>query len=326
MKEKLLKILRENREYLSGQQLCEHFGVSRTAVWKVIRQLKEDGYEIEAVKNKGYRIREIPDIMTSAELGSRLHTEWMGRNCVYLETVDSTNTYAKRLAEDGAPAGTLVVAEEQTGGKGRRGRGWTASKGSNIMMTLLLRPVIRPEHASRLTLLMALAVAEGIQNVTGLPAGIKWPNDVVVHGKKVCGILTEMSTEIDYINHVVIGAGIKVNQEEFPEELRTMAGSLCAEFGKKICRAELTAEILGRMETLYEVFLRTEDLSALYQKYNEYCVNCGREIRVLEPGNEYTGFADGINEAGELLVRKSDGNMVRVYAGEVSVRGLYGYV
>lgn len=326
MKEELLKILKESREYLSGQQLSEHFGVSRTAVWKVIRQLKEDGYEIEAVKNKGYQLREIPDIMTAAELGSRLTTKWIGRNCVYLETVDSTNTYAKRLAEEGAPAGTLVVAEEQTGGKGRRGRGWTASKKTNIMMTLLLRPGIQPEHASRLTLLMALAVAEGIRKVTGLPAGIKWPNDVVVHGKKVCGILTEMSTEIDYINHVVIGAGINVNQEYFPEELGKMAGSLCVELGKKICRAELAAEILGRLETLYEVFLQTEDLSALYQRYNEYCVNCGHEIRVLEPGNEYEGFANGINELGELIVHKADGSVVRVYAGEVSVRGLYGYV
>lgn len=326
MKTELLKILRASEGYVSGQQLCEHFGVSRTAIWKVIRQLKEDGYEIEAVKNKGYRIEKIPDVMTVAELGSRLRTEWMGRNCICLETVDSTNTHAKRLAEEGAPAGTLIVAEEQTGGKGRRSRGWSAAKGTNIMMTLLLRPQIRPEHASRLTLLMAMAVAEVIRKVTGLPAGIKWPNDVVVHGKKVCGILTEMSTEIDYINHVVIGAGLNVNQEDFPEEIKDMAGSLCVELGEKICRAELTAEILGELERLYEVFLRTEDLSALRQRYNELCVNRGHEIRVLEPGNEYTGTTDGINEAGELVVRKADGSVARVYAGEVSVRGLYGYI
>ncbi len=326
MKKDLLKILRESKDYLSGQQLCEYFGVSRTAVWKVVRQLKEDGYEIEAVKNKGYRIREVPDIMTAAGLGSMLRTQWMGRNYICLEMVDSTNTHAKRLAEEGAPAGTLVAAEEQTGGKGRRGRGWTASRGVNIMMTLLLRPRIRPEHASRLTLLMAMAVAEGIRKVTGLSAGIKWPNDVVVHGKKVCGILTEMSTEIDYINHVVVGAGINVNQEEFPEEIRTLAGSLCVELGRKVCRAELTAEILGELEALYEIFLLTEDMSALYQKYNERCVNCGHEIRVLEPGNEYTGTTDGISETGELIVRKTDGSVVRVYAGEVSVRGLYGYI
>lgn len=326
MKVELLKILREAGEYISGQQLCEHFGVSRTAVWKVIQQLKEEGYVIEAVKNKGYRIREAPDVMTMEELKSRLGTVWMGREGVSLETVDSTNTYAKRLAEEGAPAGTLVVAEEQTGGKGRRGRSWTTSRGANIMMTLILRPKIRPQHASRLTLLMALAAARGIRKETGLPAGIKWPNDVVVHGKKVCGILTELSMEMEEINYVVIGIGINVNQEDFPEEIRQVAGSLCQELGHPLPRAGLAAAVLEELEVLYERFLETEDLSALRRDYNELCVNVGHEIRVLDPGKEYTGTTDGINERGELVVRRADGSEVCVYAGEVSVRGLYGYV
>lgn len=328
MKAELLKMLRETEGYVSGQQLCNHFGVSRTAVWKAIQQLKEEGYEIEAVKNKGYRIDSAPEIMTAAEVESRLHTRWMGQNCIYLDTVDSTNNYAKRLAEEGAPDGTLVIADLQTGGKGRRGRSWTAAKGTNVMMTVLVRPKVRPEHASRLTLLMAMAVADGIRKVTGLDAGIKWPNDVVVNGKKVCGILTEMNTEVDYINYVVIGTGINVNQEpeDFPEEIRDTAGSLYAELGKRVCRAELTACVIEALENYYEIFLKTEDLSALYRKYNEICVNCGHEIRVLEPGSEYTGTTDGINEKGELVVKKPDGTVTRVYAGEVSVRGLYGYI
>lgn len=326
MKAELLKILRESGAYVSGQQLCEHFGVSRTAVWKVVRQLKDEGYEIEAVKNKGYCIREAPDVMTSEELKSRIHTKWMAQNCLYLTSVDSTNNYAKKIAEEGAEEGTLVISDEQTGGKGRRGRSWIAPKGVNVMMTLLLRPRIRPEHASRLTLLMAMAVAQGIRSVTGLEAGIKWPNDVVVHGKKVCGILTEMSTEVDYINYVVIGAGINVNQESFPEEIRHIAGSLSAELGRKISRAELTASVMEHLERIYEIYLRTEDLSALYEEYNEICVNRGHQIRVMEPGNEYTGVTDGINKNGELVVRRDDGETVNVYAGEVSVRGLYGYV
>lgn len=327
MKKDLLKILRESKDYLSGQQLCEYFGVSRTAVWKVVRQLKEDGYEIEAVKNKGYRIREVPDIMTAAELGSRLHTKWMGRNCICLETVDSTNTHAKRLAEEGAPAGTLVAAEEQTGGKGRRGRGWTASRGVNIMMTLLLRPRIRPEHASRLTLLMAMAVAEGIRKVTGLSAGIKWPNDVVVHGKKVCGILTEMSAELDGIHYVVIGAGINVNQEQMADEIQDKATSLYIEGGKRIKRAELAARVLHYFEINYAVFEKTWDFSGLVDQYNRSLVNRDREVRVLDPKGAYDGIARGINEKGELIVeRKSDGQVEHVYAGEVSVRGVNGYV
>lgn len=218
MRTELLKILRESDDYVSGQQLCDQFGVSRTAVWKAISQLREEGYDIEAVKNRGYKLGsgETPDLLTASEIVSRLHTEQMGKNCIFLESVDSTNNYAKRIAEQGAETGTLVVAEEQTGGKGRRGRSWETPKGANIAMTILLKPQIRPEHASRLTLLMAMAVVRGIQSVTGLEAGIKWPNDVVVDGHKVCGILTEMSTEVDYINYVVIGTGINVNQTEFP--------------------------------------------------------------------------------------------------------------
>lgn len=326
MKAELLRILRETEDYVSGQQLCKHFGVSRTAVWKMISQMKEEGYEIEAVKNRGYRIQSTPDVVTAEEIQSLLHTGWMGQNCIYLECVDSTNNYARRIAEEGASSGTLIIAEEQTGGKGRRGRNWEAQKGENIMMTLLLRPRIRPEHASRLTLLMAMAAAQGIQDYTGLQAGIKWPNDVVVNGKKICGILTEMSTEIDYINYVVIGAGINVNQEGFPEEIQETAGSLMLELGRHVPRAVLVARVVEKLEKLYEIFLRTEDLTGLKEEYNQMCVNCGQQVRVLEPGNEYTGVSEGINERGELIVRREDGGKVPVYAGEVSVRGLYGYI
>lgn len=326
MKAELLKILRQSDGYISGQQLCEHFGVSRTAVWKVMKQLKEEGYEIEAVKNKGYRISGMPDVITAEEVTSQLHTEWMGQNCIFLESVGSTNNYAKKIAEEGAAEGTLVIAEEQTGGKGRRGRSWATPKGSNIAMTLLLRPQIRPEHASRLTLLMAMAVARGIRRTTGLEAVIKWPNDVVVNGKKVCGILTEMNSEVDYINYVVIGTGINVNQETFPEEIAQTAGSLCLELGRRIVRAGLIAAVMEELEHIYETFVLTEDLSGLYEEYNGLCINCGRQIRVLEPGNEYTGTTDGINEKGELVVRRENGEQTCVYAGEVSVRGLYGYI
>lgn len=162
--------------------------------------------------------------------------------------------------------------------------------------------------------------------MTGLEAGIKWPNDVVVDGHKVCGILTEMSTEVDYINYVVIGTGINVNQTEFPEEIREIAGSLKQAAGHAIARAELVAVVMEELEDLYGTFLKTEDLSALKEEYNKHCVTCGHEIRVLEPGHEYTGTTEGINDNGELIVKKTDGKTVCVYAGEVSVRGLYGYV
>ncbi len=257
--------------------------------------------------------------------GYGMYTRWLAHPCVCLESVDSTNEYAKRMAKEAAVHGTVVAAEEQTGGKGRRGRGWETEKKANIMMTLLLRPKIRPDHVSQLTLLMAMAVVQGIRTVTGLPAQIKWPNDVVVNGKKVCGILTEMITEADGIYHVVIGVGVNVNQKNFPREL-VHAGSLCTELGREIVREELAARILEAFESLYGIFSETEDLSGLYEKYNEVCVNLGRQIRVLEPGSEYTGTTQGINHVGELIVQKETGETVCVYAGEVSVRGLYGYV
>ena len=263
--------------------------------------------------------------MKIEEIQSRMNTRWLAHSCICLERVDSTNLYAKHMAEEMAAHGTLIVAEEQTGGKGRRGRSWETEKNVNIMMTLLLRPKIRPEHASQLTLLMAMAVAQGIRTVTGLQAQIKWPNDVVVNGKKICGILTEMNTGAGRIHYVLIGVGVNTNQTSFSGEL-VHAGSLCRELGRKVSREELIARIMESFESLYEKFLDTEDLSELYQSYNEVCVNVGRQIRVLEPGNEYTGTTQGINRVGELVVHKDNGDTVCVYAGEVSVRGLYGYV
>ncbi len=325
MKAELLKILREAEGFVSGQQLSEHFGVSRTAVWKIVGQLREDGYKIEAVTNKGYRIQVEPEALSSAEIESRLHTRWMGRDCIYLKRVDSTNNYVKRIAEQCAPEGTLVVAAEQTDGRGRRGKNWYTPKGEQIAMSLLLRPKIRPGHAARMTLLMAMAVTNAIRQVANLEAEIKWPNDVVVNGKKVCGILTEMSTEVTCINYVVIGVGINVNQKKFPEELNTVATSLRMELGRALSRAEIIGACMDELERLYDIFMETEDMSKLKTAYNAVCANRGHLIRVMEPGNEYTGTTDGINELGELVVKKEDGTITQVYAGEVSVRGLYGY-
>ena len=232
MKSEILSALRSADGYVSGQELCEKFGVSRTAVWKAINQLKQAGYEIEAVQNKGYHIVSSPDILSRTELESNRKTTWVGEEIHYFDSTDSTNTRAKRLAEDGAVHGTLVVADEQTGGRGRRGRAWESQKGVSIYMSLVLKPEIEPNHASMLTLITAMAVAGGIEKTTGLECKIKWPNDIVIHGKKVCGILTEMSTQMDYINYIVIGIGINVQNESFPEEIGEVATSLRIESGK----------------------------------------------------------------------------------------------
>lgn len=326
MKSEILKMLRESGAYVSGQELCETFGVSRTAIWKVINQLKDEGYQIEAVRNKGYHLCGGPDVLSGDEIASYLRTDWAGQNLVYYDETDSTNTQAKTLAEYGGAHGTLVVADKQCAGKGRRGRSWSSPSGSSIYMSLLLKPDMNPNKASMLTLVMAQSVAEAIREQEGLDAKIKWPNDIVIGGRKVCGILTEMSAEVDYIHYVVIGVGINVNMEEFPEEIRATATSLRIEQGHEVKRAELIACVMRRFEEHYQLFIKTGDLSGMRDVYNALLVNRDREVCVLEPQNEYRAHAIGINENGELLVRREDGEVTAIYAGEVSVRGIYGYV
>lgn len=326
MKGEILKLLKETDGYVSGQELCRRFGVSRTAVWKVINQLKEEGYEIEAVRNRGYALKGAGDVLSEAELLSCLKTEWAGGRTVYFDATDSTNIQARRLAEAHAPHGTLVVSDRQDGGKGRRGRSWASPSGVGIWMSLILRPEIAPSSASMLTLAAALAVREGIQEETGLSPLIKWPNDLVLNGKKICGILTEMSTELMEIQYVITGIGINVNQREFPPEIRDTATSLSLEAGRSFRRSSLIAAILKAFEKDYEAFLKTGDLSLLLEEYNACLVNRGKEVCILDPSGEYRAVAEGIDESGSLLVTLPDGTRREIISGEVSVRGIYGYV
>ena len=326
MKEAILRLLRSADGYISGQELCNRFGVSRTAVWKAINQLKEAGYEIEAQQNKGYRLMAAPDLMTEAEIKSLMHTEWVAKEVLYFDTIDSTNTKAQELAEKGYPSGTLVVADKQESGKGRRGRSWVSPSGTGIFMTLMIKPDINPNNASMLTLVAALAVAKAITSVTGEEAMIKWPNDIVVNSKKVCGILTEMNAQFDYINHIVVGIGINVHNESFPEEISQMASSLMIEAGgKRFHRAQIIAETMSYFEQYYDTFLKTQDLSALVREYDELLVNRNKSVRVLDPKEPFDGKAMGITPKGELIVDTWESRKL-VSSGEVSVRGIYGYV
>lgn len=356
----ILTCLRGSGGYVSGQQLCERLGVSRTAVWKVINQLKAEGYRIESVSRKGYRLLESPeDILSESEIASRLTTKWAGRKLCYRDETGSTNNDAKRCGEEGHPHGTVVVADIQNAGKGRRGRAWQTIPGTALSFSILLRPSFPAERASMITLVMALAVAEaveaamgeGVQGVgeaalkeggqgnlergTEKPAGsavtIKWPNDIVINRKKVCGMLTEMTMtpELDEIQYLVVGVGINVNNEspqEFQEEIRETATSLRIETGRRLNRAELLRDVLSRFEKHYETFLKTLDMSGLRETYQARLQGLGGEVRVLDPAGEYTGVSRGINDRGELIVERKNGERVAVYAGEVSVRGLYGYV
>lgn len=263
--------------------------------------------------------------LSEKELKSIRHTEWVGEKICYFPVVDSTNTKAKQLAEEGYPAGTLVVAEKQEAGRGRRGRSWESPQGTGVFMTLLLKPEIEPNNASMLTLVAALAVSAAISKQTGRVAAIKWPNDIVMNGKKVCGILTEMSAQIDYVNHIVIGIGINVHNESFPEELSEMATSLYLETGEHLNRAALIEEIWENFERYYAIFLEAEDLGGLVREYDAHLVNRNQVVKVLDPKEPFEGMARGITARGELIVDTWESRRL-VSAGEVSVRGVYGYV
>ena len=321
----MLKQEKENG-YVSGQELCERLGVSRTAVWKVIRQLKEAGYVIDSVPNRGYRLCESPDVLSHAEVAALLRTSWLGQKLYCLEETDSTNIQAKRLAEEGAPEGTLVIADMQSAGKGSRGRCWESPKGTGIFMSAVFRPKLLPVKASMITLVAAYSIASELRKTYGLDVKIKWPNDIVLNRKKIVGILTEMSSEMDFIHYIVTGIGINVNMEKFPEELADKATSLYMESGTRFQRAKLAASFLNRMEKDYEQFAAQGSLAFLKDAYNEMLINRGETVRILQYQGEWCGIARGINENGELLVEKSDGTIREVFSGEVSVRGLYSYV
>ena len=326
LKDDILVELKNRGDYCSGQELCGRFGVTRTAVWKAVTKLKEEGYNIEARKNRGYRILSGDDVMNEAELRRALEGNGFLKESLFFQEIDSTNLEVKRRAEAGAEAPLLVAADTQTAGRGRRGRNWISPPGTDIYMSLLLRPAIRPEHASMLTIVAALAVACGIREETGLEAGIKWPNDAVVDGKKICGILTEMSTDMEEISYVVPGIGINVNSDSFPPEIAATATSLKLCLGRTVNRAGVIAAVIRCFAEYYEIFLRTEDLSGLKELYESMLVNRGREVLVLDPKGEYRGTARGITSSGELLVVREDGTEAKVLSGEVSVRGVYGYV
>ncbi|WP_368366519.1 biotin--[acetyl-CoA-carboxylase] ligase [Ruminococcus sp. J1101004sp1_RTP21198st1_B9_RTP21198_201120] len=263
-------------------------------------------------------------IYNETTIADQIHTKWAGKTVHFARETDSTNLWIKRLAKEGAPEGTLALAEFQSAGRGRLGRSWEVPEGTSVMMSILLRPKFEPQYAPTLTLVMGMAVAKAVKNL-GFDVSIKWPNDVVVSHKKICGILTEMGVRDGKIDYAVIGVGINVNIKEFPEEMADKATSLYLESGKEFDRSQIPGLVMEAFEKYYEKFAATCDLSGLKEEYESILANYNQPVRVLakEP---YEGVARGITDGGELLVEKTDGTIVAVSAGEVSVRGLYSYV
>ncbi|MGI6705046.1 MAG: biotin--[acetyl-CoA-carboxylase] ligase [Clostridia bacterium] len=329
MRETILEILIGSKDqYISGEEISSRVGVTRAAVWKTINGLKEDGYIIKASPRKGYCLIEMPDRLEPSIVREGLKTRTLGKHIYYYRQIDSTNKKAKELAIKGKPNGTLIIAEEQTKGRGRLGREWLSPFGTGIWMSILLRPDIHPWDAPRMTLLSAAAVARSIEGVTKLKTGIKWPNDIIVGQKKVCGILTEMNGELDQLHWIVIGIGINVNgeQKDFPEELHGTASSLKIELGRPVDRAMLLRRICTEMESYLDEFLKSRDFSPVIQECRRRSVTIGKMVRVTGSHDDWVGKAEDIDLDGSLLVRRADGTLERVLSGDVSVRGIAGYI
>ena len=331
MKSKILRMLKERQTYVSGEELSAQLGVTRAAVWKAIGKLREEGYEIDSATNRGYRLVSCPrDRMTRENLlDAATYDGSMWKEIYYAKQLDSTNLEAKRVLLEGRGAEPgAVVCEQQFSGRGRRGRGWVSPLGAGLWMTLVLRPNLEPMKASMLTLVAGLAVSRAVEELYEIPATIKWPNDIVVHGKKLCGILTEMTTEEMRMTGIVVGIGVNTGITDFGEELREKATSLALEVAKpdEVDRLMVFRAVLRQFQSCYEQFMQTKDLSLLIDDYNARCITVGHRVRVEEGASAFEAWAQAVDAQGELLVRLEDGTSRTVCAGEVSVRGVMGYV
>jgi BirA family transcriptional regulator, biotin operon repressor / biotin---[acetyl-CoA-carboxylase] ligase len=318
-KEKILNLLRSSCSgFISGEELARKCGISRTMVWKHIKSLEREGFGIEAIPSRGYKIRTMPDILRPSDIKTALKTTVIGKNLQLLSEVASTNTLAMEMAADGTPEGTVVIAETQTNGKGRLGRTWVSPKG-NLYLSVVLRPNIPIYKAPLITLTGAVAVASAIRTTCGLEAGIKWPNDILISGKKVSGLLTEMSAEQDRIRHIVLGIGVDVNMEmgELPPEIRSLTTTLAAEAGAKINRTTLLQQVLRDLERWYRMFLNNH--AAVLEEWKKLNMTVGNRITVSGAGEDLDGLAQGVDSDGRLIVRLDDGTVRTVAAGDVTI-------
>ncbi len=325
--DEILRLL-AGAQAVSGEEIGARLGISRAAVWKKIEALRAQGYAIQSAGRSGYCLVKPANAIDPVYWQPRLTTRWAGREAVYFPQLGSTNAEAKRLAIEGAAHGTLVLADRQTAGRGRRGRDWESPPGSGLWMTLLLRPAVQAERIPSLALAVALAVADACEAVCGAQVGVKWPNDALIGGRKVCGILLEMAADLDGAQWVIAGVGLNVGQREqdFPPELRESATSLrMACGGREFDRAEVLLALLGALEVRCAAW-EGGGVAALREDYLRRSVTLGKRVNVIAPAEQYAGEAIDIDDTGALLVRREGGEICRVLAADVSVRGECGYV
>ncbi|MGL4791951.1 MAG: biotin--[acetyl-CoA-carboxylase] ligase [Anaerotignaceae bacterium] len=318
MKNKLLDLLKSTNDYLSGEEIGEALGVSRASVWKYINALRKEGYEIEAVTNRGYKINNTFQVLNEREISKSLNTWEFGKELYVIETVDSTNNKVRELAQNGAKEGCTVIAETQTGGKGRLGRPWKSPPGNGVWISVLLKPEIAPQNVSSITLLAGLSVCKVLRALFGVNAEIKWPNDVLLNGKKLCGILTEMNAQMESVDFVIVGIGINVNNASFPKDIEDVATSIYQNIGKEVNRIPIICELLKELEKNYAIY-KQKGFSGIRAEYSNLCVTLNKEVKVIAKDG-FIGKAVEITDEGELVVEKSDKTRVTVFSGEVSIR------
>ena len=317
----ILEVLRNRTgQFVSGEELGRKLNVSRTAVSKQIQKLRQEGYDIESTVSQGHRLKRLPDLLRPEEVCPRLTTQLLGSEIYYFSEIGSTNDEAKKKAVAGCPEGTLVITETQLGGRGRLSRGWFSPVAKGLWFSVVLRPPFPPQEAPKCTLMAAVALNRAIRDVTGISCGIKWPNDILCNGRKLVGILTEMSAEMDAINHIVIGMGINVNIDasEIPPELKTIATSVSIETGAEVSRIDLFIKVLERLEEIY-LQVKTGGFSVVLDAWRQESITLGRMVNVIGLDKSFVGKAIDIDNDGALLVETEQG-VERVLAGDVSIR------
>jgi BirA family biotin operon repressor/biotin-[acetyl-CoA-carboxylase] ligase len=317
--EQILRLFHDHAgEYLSGERISRELGVSRTAIWKRIEQLRSLGYRIEAVPSRGYCLASTPDILLPEEIRAGLDTRRIGCEVLFYSSTDSTNDRAHELAQKGAPEGTVVVADCQSSGKGRLGRRWESPPGVNLYASVVLRPAISPYHAAQLTFLSAAAVARSVADCTGLVPAVKWPNDVLLGGRKVAGLLNELDAETERVHYLILGIGVNLNMQpdQFPSDLRYPATSLAIETGRRAERLAFTRTLLRNLDRLYDLYLE-QGFGPVLPAWQEFFDMVGQEVEVDCQEYRLRGRVTGLDGNGALLLRLADGSERRVLSGDV---------
>ena len=322
MEEKIINILKSSKDYVSGESLSEELNVSRTSIWKHIKKLKAKGYEIEGISSKGYKLILSPDKLTEVELMPLLKTKKMGRTIYHFDNIDSTNIKAKEIAKDNAPDGSIVISEEQTLGSGRFNREWSSPKGG-IWFTLVLRPSVPPSEAPKITQIAGAAVYKTLESMN-IPSTIKWPNDILIDGKKVCGILAEMKCDMDTVHYLVLGIGINVNLDisDFDDSIKDTATSLKIKYNKSFAKKNILADFLLNFEILYDDFLNKLDLSKTVDICRNHSNIWGKKAKLITYNKEEIVTCISLSDTGDLIVRDEHGMEKAILSGEISFKSL----